>query len=62
MNAHLDIYLIWWRDSTAKDAKMKTPPNIHQVLSLREYMYQKKCCIDNLKQMLKKDFKDREIG
>lgn len=24
-------------------------------------MYQKKCCIDNLKQMLKKDFKDIEI-
>ena len=28
INAHLAVYLIWRRDSTAKDAKKNTSPNV----------------------------------
>ena len=33
MNEHLVMYLIWWRDSTAKDAiKTNTPPNVIRLM------------------------------
>ena len=41
-NAHLTVYLIWWRDSTAKGTKKNTLPNI---TCLQYYSHCENCLI-----------------